>query len=303
MIFRNYLPQGLIFGLEPNFERACKLWPDAMKIYYATGAYYKHQNNMIRKRTDEFNLKYGAHYPYQRLVSESDRYEKADYIFQIGSSFTKETYPEHLREKIRIIRQSNTLGLHDGIEKDYSNKTDYLWLGSSGTILKGLDLVVEYFKAHPEFTLHVVGNADSDFIHTMGMDQCTNIHFYGFIDTSSEQFRGIARKCSFLVYPSCTEGGVPGAVINSMLYGIVPIVTRWAAFDEVENLGYLLEDMTIEAIVMAIDWSQSLSEREVAHLSQACQHYAQENYTLAVFKDDMIKALKEIIEANGNTIL
>lgn len=125
--------------------------------------------------------------------------------------------------------------------------------------------MVEYFKAHPEFTLHVVGNADSDFIHTMGMDQCTNIHFYGFIDTSSEQFRGIARKCSFLVYPSCTEGGVPGAVINSMLYGIVPIVTRWAAFDEVENLGYLLEDMTIEAIVMAIDWSQSLSEREVAH--------------------------------------
>ena len=74
-------PPRLIFGLEPNFERACKLWPDAMKIYYATGAYYKHQNNMIRKRTDEFNLKYGAQYPYQRLATESDRCEKADYIF------------------------------------------------------------------------------------------------------------------------------------------------------------------------------------------------------------------------------
>ena len=93
---------------------------------------------------------------------------------------------------------------------------------------------------------------------------------------------------------------MPGAVINSMLYGIIPIVTRWAAFDEVEKLGYLLEDMTIRAVETAIDWSQSLSEREVAHLSRACQHYVQENYTLAVFKDDMIKVLKEIFDANGN---
>ena len=100
---------SVVFGLEPSFEAACKKWPEALKIYYATGAYYGHQNGMIKNRTDGFNAKYHAEYPYQRLVPETDRCEMADYIFQIGSKFTIGTYPATQRDKIRIIRQSNTL--------------------------------------------------------------------------------------------------------------------------------------------------------------------------------------------------
>lgn len=293
----------IIFGVEPCFEVACRKWPNAVKVYYATGAYFKHQNDMIKKRTDEFNTKYDTKYPYQRLVTESERCDEADYIFQIGSSFTKETYPEYLRSKIRIIRQSNTLGESVELTKDYDNKTDYLWLGSSGTILKGLDLTVEYFKEHPELTLHVVGNVDEEFIHILEANQCSNIHFYGFVNTSSELFRYIARKCNFLIYPSCTEGGCPGAVINSMFYGLIPIVTKWAAFDQIKQFGYLLEDMTIESLGRAVDWSQNLSVENIEKLSHACQRYIQENFTLSVFRKDLTVALNEIINANNNKSL
>lgn len=72
----------IIFGIEPCFEVACRKWPSAQKIYYATGAYWKHQNDMITMRTDCFNKLYGACYPYQRLASESDKCEVADYIFR-----------------------------------------------------------------------------------------------------------------------------------------------------------------------------------------------------------------------------
>jgi len=42
----------IIFGIEPNFEKLCVKYPFAWKIYYATGAYFEHQNSAIKKRTD-----------------------------------------------------------------------------------------------------------------------------------------------------------------------------------------------------------------------------------------------------------
>lgn len=285
----------IIFGIEPCFEVACRKWPSAQKIYYATGAYWKHQNDMITMRTDCFNKLYGACYPYQRLASESDKCEVADYIFQIGTKFTIDTYPESLRKKIRIIRQSNTLIGVNPKNKDYSRKKDFLWLGSYGTILKGLDLAVSCFKLHPELNLHVVGNADEDFKRIMETDKCENIHFYGFVNTSSSKFKDLASKCNFLVYPSCTEGGCPGAVINSMCYGIIPIVTPWAATDDIESLGYLLKNLSVEAIEEALNWAKHLQTNQMERISKACRQYVLDNYSLSVFRNDMVNALENII--------
>lgn len=293
---------SIIFGLEPSFEAACEKWPNALKIYYATGAYFKHQNSMIYKRTDEFNRKYNADYPYQRLVSESDRCEIADYIFQIGSKFTIETYPHHLQKRIRIIRQSNTLVNIPDIDKDYSNKIDYLWLGSSGTILKGLDLVIAYFKKHPLKTLHVVGGVDEKFEKILAVNECSNIKLYGFLNTSSETFIEIVKKSNFLVYPSCTEGGCPGAVINSMCYGLIPIVTPWAACNDIEKIGFLLENLDEESIVKAIDWTNSLSVDNIKELSSKCKEYVKHNYNLRVFESDMYESIKSVIAKNATII-
>ena len=236
----NITPE-IVFGLEPQFERACKRWSDSLKIYYATGAYYEHQNYYTKKRTDEFNLKYNASYPYQRLVSISNRCEIADYIFQIGSKYTLETYPLNIRNKIRIIRQSNTIINKKIIERDFSNRKDFLWLGSSGAILKGLDLAIDFFKEKSNLNLHIVGNVDDTFKGIIQCNNYTNIKFYGFLNTSSEEFISIIKKCNFLLYPSCSEG-CPGSVINTMSYGVVPIVTKWAAFNDIkEELNEYLE--------------------------------------------------------------
>src|SRR5690554_3676452 len=62
----------IVFGLEPNFARICQKNPDAIKIYYATGSYFKHQNGQIQRRTDEFKQKYSVDYPYVRMVAEHD---------------------------------------------------------------------------------------------------------------------------------------------------------------------------------------------------------------------------------------
>lgn len=97
----------IIFGLEPNFVTMSQRNPQALKIYYATGAYWKHQLTMVKNRTDLFNTKHGTHLPYSRLVDAHNSCEIADVIFQIGSSFTIQTYPSKLQSKINIINQSS----------------------------------------------------------------------------------------------------------------------------------------------------------------------------------------------------
>ena len=61
----------------------------------------------IQKMTDYVNVTYDAHIPYQRLVTPHKSIELADYILQIGSSYTILTYPPICQSKIEIIQQTS----------------------------------------------------------------------------------------------------------------------------------------------------------------------------------------------------
>lgn len=286
----------ILFGIEPGFVEAYRKYPEATKIYYATGAYSGHQNSMIINRTDGFSQKHHYKYPYNRLVVEYDNLEVADAILQIGSKYTVETYPKQHRDKIVTIHQSCVLSPEcTELVRNYSNRKDYMWLGGGGCILKGLDLVVDYFKEHPELTIHIVGSIEEEFIKAYHHSFPSNVIFHGFMNVASEEFMCIVSACNFLIYPSCTEG-MPGSVITSMYYGIIPIVSRWAAFDEIDEMGYLLAGLDEESIQLAIDKVQKLSDEEVENLSLKCVKFAQNTYNLKKFKEEF----KQYIQKYGN---
>lgn len=291
---------SIIFGLEPAFEKACNRWPNALKIYYATGASYMHQNGMIKNRTDEFNMRYKpiVSYPYQRLAPESDRYYIADYIIQIGSDYTIGTYPEILRSKIKKIRQSSTLVSSDDLQisLEHKDKNTFLSLVGAGPVLKGVDLIVEYFRNHPEYTLHLAGSVDSDFWKAVG-GGIPNVIYHGFINTSSDEFKKIAEKCMFMLYPSCTEGGMPGSVINSMYYGCIPLVTKWAAssIEPVNQYGFLIRGLKVEDIAEAVSKARLLNDSQLLELCMKDRNYVISNYNLKNFAKDLTQALKSII--------
>lgn len=283
----------VIFGLEPGFIAACEQNPHALKIYYATGAYSGHQNSMIRKRTDEFNKKWHSNYPYQRLVQEREFLSKVDKILQIGSKYTIETYPLQIQNKITTIHQSSTMKVDFfSQDKDYSNRCDILWIGGGGEILKGLDLFLEAL-GNSKYYLHIVGNVCDEFREIFSKYQ--NVKYYGFLNVNSPNFVKICKKCNFLIYPSCTEGGMPGSVINSMYLGVIPIVSRWAAFDEISKYGYMLEDLSVTAIHKSLEWIESLSYNEIEEKSIQCAEYSRITYNLNRFADEfknyMIKEL------------
>ena len=80
-----------------------------------------------------------------------------------------------------------------------------------------------------------------------------------------------------------------------MCYGIIPIVTPWAATDDIESLGYLLKNLSVEAIEEALNWAKHLQTNQMERISKACRQYVLDNYSLSVFRNDMVNALENII--------
>lgn len=176
-----------------------------------------------------------------------------------------------------------------------------MWFGSSGSILKGLDLVIEYFMKHPEYNLHVVGPLDEDFeiYYRKRIKKHKNIILYGFLDTSSEKFLEVAYKSCANIFPSASEG-CPGSVITLMRMGVIPIVSRWAAFNEIAEYGYLLQDLSIEEIEKSIRWITKQTIQEVLLLSQQCVEYSTSTFNIERFEQEFRSELIRSIKLHQN---
>lgn len=283
----------LVFGLEPNFERACIQNPNALKIYYATGAYYQHQNSQILDITDKFNLKFNANIPYRRLIQPHNSCEIADKIFQIGSQFTIETYPPAIQQKIVLIRQSTQATI---IKQDvaYADENEFLFMGSSGNLLRGLSFLIDYFSTTPQLTLHIVGPIEDDFYEAIKIKITGNIQFHGFLDINGSEFHSIVSRCNFIIYPSGSEG-CPGSVLNAMKNGLIPIVTRWAAFDEITNYGFIIDKWDISAIGSTISRALLMSKEEIIIKKKACADYVLSNYSIGRFIEDFEQCLQNLL--------
>jgi glycosyltransferase involved in cell wall biosynthesis len=280
----------VIFGLEPNFEKFARKNPKALKIYYATGSYWKYQNASIIDRVAEVNKRRRSSLRPARLVMSHQSAELADYIIQIGSTFTVYTYPPEIQQKIRLIRQSSFEFLDATLEnKDYSSaRRKFLWFGGKGAVLKGLDLLLEAFAKRPDLELYIAGAPEKDFINEYYNElyQTGNIHFLEWLDLRSTFAQDIARSCGFVILPSASEG-MPGSVISMMRMGLVPIVSRQAAFDGIENFGVLIQNLTVSNVLAIVDEASRFDEDVLYKRAFMSQRFAKENFTLETFKSDL----------------
>lgn len=279
----------VIFGEGPCFSIMAKRNPSALKIYYATTAYPEYQNRMVKERTDAFNQKHHTQLLYSRM-SPSTLYDlPIDAILQIGSSVTIQTYPMEWRDKISLINQSSNILHHVNIKEKMSlyDRIHFVWMGSSGSILKGLDLVLDFFLHHPELHLHVIGKMDPDFetYYAPLLVDKANITLWGFQNVNSEEFSRILQKVTFCIYPSASEG-CPGAIVTLMKMGIIPLVSQVASFDGIETCGFVMHSLTDKALAEAVKWSQSLSDDMIKQRMRQCIDTATQKWNLFSFEQE-----------------
>lgn len=281
----------LIFGHEPNVQRAKEKYCGAKMVYYGVSTYFDYRNNKIKQMTDEFNHLYSADIPYRRLVSPHDAIRDADSILLIGSNKTVNTYPDEYKGKITRIHQSTQLCKYLRNVEAHGTK-DFLYMASYGNILKGIQAIIEYFAAHLEYRVHWVGPVEEDVRNAIKDKLTPNIHLYGYQNISSNTVLGLMERCDFILYPSGVEG-VPGSVLNAMKSGLIPLVTPWASFDGAEEYGFVMKETNAEGVESAINWAMSLSIDEINRRKRSCQQFVLENYNLEIFKAEFFKYMSK----------
>lgn len=281
----------------PYLPKTCK------KIIHITGAYPEFQSRQAGIRLTSFEKRRGTRITQERPVPNAS-YKDADYLEGFGNKTIRESYAP-LRMPIFPIPISVTTQFDFPEQKDFiAARTNFLWFGGSGAILKGLDLVLEAFAELPEYTLHIVGPVihEEKFKRTYARElSLPNIRLYprpqiskgGKIMVGSQPFTEITNACASIVYPSASEG-TSGAVIQAMHAGLIPLITKETGIEEGAP-GIVIEP-TKENILAAVRTIATQNSDELRAHAKNVWQWVRAHHTKETFSRAYARFIDEVLQ-------
>lgn len=297
----NFVPKkhySFFIDIHSNMERIAPLLnTDCIKIFHLTGAHWLFQNHAEYKRLLDLQQRRGLTLFPRRLSKPTKALEIVDYATILGNQFTINTY-KYANKEITQIPLSTTNMYPYPEDKNYEYcRNRFLWLGSSGLVHKGLDLVLEAFADMPEHHLTVCGpiQNEKDFEQAFHKElyQLPNIHTVGWIDVGSSEFLEITKNCIGLVYPSCSEGTAGSAVV-CLHAGLIPIVSYESGIN-VNEFGFLLENSSVNNIQETVKIVTNLPDNELRQRAKMSWNFARNNYTREIFAEEYHKFVLSLI--------
>lgn len=297
-------PYDIFIDIHSNMERLSPYLHKSKKILHITGAHWEFQNNAEIKRIEGVKNRKGVILMPVRQVLPSTGIEHADCGTILGNKFTQDTF-EYAKKPLFPIPLS-TIVQYPFYDKDYDKiRNNYLWLGSSGMVHKGLDLVLEAFSQLPEYNLIICGpvNKEKDFekAYYDELYNLPNVKVVGFIDITSSKFVEIITNTIGLIYPSCSEGQA-GSVITCMHAGLIPIISYESGVNT-GDFGYTLSENTIEVIIKTIITLSQKSTDELQKMSFNSWSYARENHTRESFSKKYEEFVNWLITMSDHNII
>ncbi len=295
-----------------NFERlAGKLGQSCTKIYFSTGTYWREHNRAEQQRFDALEARRGVRLPPDRPIEDSEEQANAlaDGIICLGNQAARDSYG-----KFPVVYALNNatypLNLGQAAAQDYKKnhkkdheqgRTNFLFLSSDGNVHKGLDLLLEVFS-EPDMQgvaeLTVCQRIRPDFyaLYRRELEETPNIHFAGHLDLQSGLFQEIAAKCTFLLHPSCAEGQ-PGAVLDGMRYGLIPVLTPENHID-VDTCGFLISP-SLPEMAEEVKRLSRLPAEECRRLAGNAQQVAATQFSEEQFFGNIKRSISEISSSHN----
>ncbi len=288
----------IVFGFGPVYLRASQSNANAVKILYLTennpevvaGKFrerveYYYERNKIRKTGTPRNQYYTIS---QFEISDYGILKNSIQNAESSKPFFKNSY---LIKSSGLKNQAFTI--HRDKNMDMARK-HFLWLGSSGAIHKGLDLLLEVFSTLPGVTLHICGLSaeEADLVEGYSSENIVN---HGFIEIDSSEFlNDIVGKCAFVILPSCSEG-ISNSVVTGMMHGLIPVVTPECGIEIDYDTGFLLESYRICYIRDVVVRLSTLPSKKLKTMHHNAYNYAQKEFTLEKFTRDFKNIMYKIV--------
>ena len=295
-------PYSILLDVRDNLERLSPfLDHKCIKIMHLDTKNLLFHNLAMSKRLLDLQQRKGVTLKPVKFQVPNQGLEHAHCGISTGDQFTIDTFG-YARKPIYSVPLPASVSLPWPENKDFDQcRNHFLWFGSNGLVLKGLDLVLDAFSEMPELHLTVCGpiQSENDFerLYYKELYQTANIHTIGWVDINSQKFREIVNSCVASILASCTEGGSMSS-INCMHAALIPILSYETRMD-VEGFGFVLKDSSIAEIKEYVYRVTRLSARELSERSRKAWEYACGNHTREKFTEAYRKAIEEIIIRYG----
>lgn len=281
-----------------NLERLADQMPDTTKILHAETAHIAFQNAAESRRLLELQQRRGCTLQPRRFEVPGQDAERADAIIHTGNDFTRNTYSFAQKPMFRVDNTAlRETSWNDG--KDFrAARKRFIWFGSWGLVLKGLDLVLEAFANMPDLELYVCGpvTKEPEFVRAYAneLHDYPNIHLVGWVDVRSVEFDRLAALCVGQVNFSASEGG-GGAVVTGINAGFIPIVNYETSVDVSPDSGIVTEDSSIESIQAAVRQIADQSPDELRDMARRSWETARNRHSRERFSSEYGRILKELL--------
>jgi hypothetical protein len=297
------LYRAILFLHNDLYRHRSRLAPDTTKIALLTGSSPDFQNRSEERRIAEMQRRRPGRYTPKRRVPFVDQelfsYRLADHCLLAGNEVTLSTYPESLRSKMTLVSPTISWPLYLKRVEEYApTEREFLWLGGIGAVLKGLDLVLEIFGRHPEWTLNVVGSVadEGDFLKLYNRElfECPNIRLHGHLQLASREMEMIARRCFAFVSPSASEGMSTSAAA-CLAMGLFPVISRECGIDLPQGAGTVLQTCSLAEIEYALAETYALPDIALQTAISILQPLALEQFSRPRFVENRRRHLRAFL--------
>lgn len=285
-----------IMGFGNVFREACRNNPRACSILYITENPYEIalakeqeriayfcQRHSVDKREITTHLRSGIFYQKGDTLS-------ADVIITLGDETVYNSNTNIY--KLYPTALLNTTYQHNNLQK---NACKFLVFGAGGIICKGIDLLIEIFQKHADWTLYICGGQVTDELHKLGYKVPANVIDCGFVNVNSEKFCQLASECTWSVLPSCSEG-TSTSTITCMYHGLIPIISTECGLTDFSDGCILLKNCTLETIERTLESAIRLPQDTKDELIRQGTKIVNEYFMLDIFTQNFRKIMQEIIE-------
>jgi len=289
---------SILLDVSYNLDRiAPYLKRDCIKILYPKFGHWLSHNTAGYSRCLALRQRKGIVLRPLRLLRPNLAVEHSDYIILRGAEFSRNSYG-YIQKPTFHVHQG-TITLFPWPEnKDYDGaRKNFLFLGGSDLVHKGLDLALDAFAKMPEYHLYICAalEKEKDFEQAFHKElyETSNIHTIGWMDITSPEFTQLMNKCLCLINPSCCEMSC-GSVRDCMQGGVIPIISYESDVD-VHDFGITLETTSVEEIRSVVKRISDFPTEDLKGMSRRAWEFARQSYTKDRFIEEFKSAVLKIL--------
>lgn len=282
-------------GANPTYSECID--DDTVRIAYLTGGNPAFSNAAEKERLHNLFLRRNVELSPRRQAKVIPKeIEIFDAVFCIGNRYTLKTYKEFTLPPVFFIR-NHGYDFGDIFCLEGKKTTNFLFFGSAGQVHKGLDLLLEIFseKNFP-YDLYICSSFENekDFVNAYYKElyKTENIHAVGWVDIYGKEFQHIVNRCTYGVFPSCSEARC-GSVLTVMSAGIIPICSRECGLDDDEVM--ILEDCSLNTIRKTISYYAEKDIEWVGTTSNRMVEIVRTRYTRETFTKSIQEAFEKCL--------